>query len=234
MPEYIYDIDQRTPEWDALRIGSIGGCAINSVLSKGQGKSRQTLLYQLASEILSGVKTDGFQSQAMQRGIELEPEAREGYEFLAGTQVDQVAIVKPDHPGRVHVSPDGLVGDNGGIEIKVMLPHTYIELVDTGKIALQYLRQCQHFLWVTGRKWIDFVAYCPEITSRPIWIARQEPNEKIQAAITTEIPLFLAELKTLINKVAAQWLLSRNSPASFKVASPCSTTWQNTGPTLPG
>jgi predicted phage-related endonuclease len=200
MPEYIKDIPQGSEEWHALRIGSIGGTGLDSVLAKGQGKQRQSYLYQLAAEILSGQKTDTFTTPAMLRGIELEDDARQYYSFVTGNVVEQVTMIKADIP-RVHHSPDGLVGDDGGIEIKTMLPHTYIELVDTEKIPLKYIRQCQHFLWISCRKWIDFAAYCPEIKSRPMWIGRLTPDEKMFSEIEKEIPLFLAELESLVKKI---------------------------------
>lgn len=163
---------------------------------------RQSYLYRLAAEILSGQKTNSYQSAAMERGKELEDEARQAYCFITGNEVEEVTLVKSDLPG-IHVSPDGLVGEEGGIEIKVLEPHVYVELVDTGKIDIKYIRQCQHFLWVTRRAWIDFVAYCPEIQARPVWIKRQTPDPKIIEAIETEIPAFLEDLQSLLTRMAA-------------------------------
>lgn len=200
--EYIVTCDQGSDEWHRLRTGSVGGSSLNFVLAKGEGKSRKTLLYQLAAEILSGNPTNGHVSAAMERGTELEPEARQCYEFMTGCNVEQVALVKSWMP-RVHVSPDGLIGDDGGLEIKVMLPHTYIELVDTGKIDLRYIRQVNHFLWITGREWCDIAAYCPEIQVRPMWIKRIFPDPEIFEAIEVELPAFFEELQALIDRISA-------------------------------
>jgi len=201
MPTYIRDCDQQSDEWFDLRIGSVGGSSLNSVLAKGQGKSRKTLLYKLAGEILAGRKLNGYQSTAMERGNELEAEARSCYEFLTGNSVEQIALIQADLP-RIHHSPDGLIGEDGGLEIKVMEPHVYVELIDTEKINLAYIRQCQHFLWVSERQWIDFAAYCPEIESRPMWIQRQTPDPKIFEMINTELPVFLSELEAMVKKVS--------------------------------
>lgn len=198
--EIIRDIDQGSEEWHLLRLGSVGGSSMNSVLAKGKGETRQKLLYQLAAEILTGNKTNTYNTPAMERGTELEPEARRHYEMLTFTDVEQVCLIKSDVP-RVHVSPDGLVGDDGGIEIKCPLPTTHIETIDTGKIDIKYIRQCQHFLWVTGRQWIDFVSYCPEIEARPMWIARQYPDQKIHADISREVPIFMDDLNRLIERI---------------------------------
>lgn len=201
MPEYIREISQGTDDWHNLRIGSIGGSSITHVLAKGTGASRKSLMYQLAAEILSGNKTQGYATPAMERGTELEGEARRYYELVTGNTVEQVAMIRADIP-RVHVSPDGIIGDDGGIEIKCPNLTTHIETIDTGKIDLKYIRQCQHFLWVTGREWIDFISYAPEIVSNPMWIKRVYPEPKIQAEIETELPLFLKELDELVRKVA--------------------------------
>lgn len=199
--EYIKTCQQGSDEWLNMRLGSVGGSSIDSVLAKGQGKLRKSLLYKLAAEILSGQKTASHTTAAMERGTELEPEARQYYEIITGNKVEQVALVKSWFP-RVHVSPDGLIGEDGGLEIKVMLPHTYVELVDTEKIDLKYIRQMQHFLWVTGRKWIDFCAYCPEIEPRPMWIKRILPDNNIIGQIEEELPTFQDEVSALIKRLS--------------------------------
>jgi len=91
----IVDYDQLSDEWFKARIGSIGGSSIASAVAKGQGKTRKTLMYRLAGEILSGVKYEGYQNADMQRGIEQEPDARSMYEFITGNEVKEVGLVKP-------------------------------------------------------------------------------------------------------------------------------------------
>jgi putative phage-type endonuclease len=202
MPEII-SIDtapQGSEAWHALRLGSVGGCSIDAVLAKGQGKTRKSLMYRLAGEILAGVKTESYTNANMERGHQFEDEARQYYSFVTGHEVEQVSLIKADIPG-VHVSPDGLVGDDGGVEIKVHLPHVYVELIDTGVIPTGYVRQCQHFLYVSRRKWIDFIGYSPEITARPMWIKRIEPDPKVQDMIAVELPLFLAELAERVERI---------------------------------
>ncbi len=200
MPEIIRDVEQSSEAWLRLRAGSCGGTGINSVLAKGAGKSRQTLLYRLAGEILADGPIPSYSNSYMDRGHEYEPEARQLYEFMYDVQVDQVSLIRGDIPG-THVSPDGLVEPDGGIEIKTMMPHIYVELIDTGKIDLAYVRQCQMFLYVTKRDWIDFIAFCPEITARPMWVKRITPDAAIQAQIKTELPVFLRELAQLVERV---------------------------------
>ena len=200
MPEIIRGIEQGSPEWHALRLGSLGGSSLNAVLAKGQGKTRQALLYQLAAEILSGEKTETYTNQAMLDGAALEAEAREYYSFISGHEVEQVTLIKADID-RVHNSPDGLIGDDGGLEIKCPLPTTHIETIDTEKIDLKYIRQCQQFLWVSKRAYVDFISYCPKIKVKPMWVKRITPDAGIQGQIETELPVFLRELNELVERV---------------------------------
>lgn len=92
------DIKQLSDEWNALRLGSVGGSSIASVVAKARVKGsgmRVNLLYQLAGEILSGVKHESYSNKNMDRGIELEDEAREAYEMATQKKVIQVGLVKP-------------------------------------------------------------------------------------------------------------------------------------------
>jgi len=201
MPEIIKDCEQGSESWHLLRAGSIGGTAINSVLSKGAGKMRRSLLYKLAAEILTGQPTANDNRWQYERGHEFEPQARALYEFDRDVEVEQVALIRGDVP-RTHVSPDGLVGEGGGIEIKTMMPHVYIELLDTGKIDLAYKRQCQMFLWVSRRKWVDLIAFSPEMPAdKRLWVQRQYPDRKAQDEIELGVEDFLADLDKLTEKL---------------------------------
>lgn len=198
--EIIKDCVQGSEAWKNYRVGSVGGSSISSVLAKGKGASRKTLMYKLAGEILSGCKTDGYKSEAMQRGNDFEDEARQYYEFVTGNTVEQVALIQGNIPG-THNSPDGLIDADGGLEIKVRLPHVYVELLETEKIEIGYKRQCNHFLWITGREWIDYINYCPEITQNPMQKIRIFPDPEIIGQIETELPVFLKELGEMVQRV---------------------------------
>ena len=170
MPKIIRDIEQGTAEWLQLRLGSVGGTALNLIL--GDGKGRKKTLYGLTGEILTGQLTESYHAKYYDRGHEYEPIARAWYESVYNVDVEQVALIKSDYPRRHH-SPDGLVGEDGGIEIKTRLPHIYLELLETEKIPIADRRQCQNFLDISGRKWIDYIVYCvPEMPSKQAWVRR--------------------------------------------------------------
>ena len=129
MSEIYTEIPQGSKEWFDLRLGSIGGSGISTVVSSGSGR-RQYMLKR-ASEIITGVRAEDFKFKYADRGHEFEPAARDLYSFRYGVNVDQVALIK-DGPYKHH-SPDGLVGDDGMIEIKVRLPHVFLEITEDNK-----------------------------------------------------------------------------------------------------
>jgi len=200
--QIIRGIEQGSPGWHDLRRGSVGGSSINAVLAKGQGKSRKTLLYKLAGEILTGKTSEEYQSPHYQRGHDVEKKARLYYELTTGNEVEQVTLIKSDLPGW-HSSPDGIMeSKRKGLEIKSRLAHIYLELLETGKIPLADMRQCQNFLAVTGWEEIDYVVYCyPTIPSKPAWIKTIHRDEKMIREIKTEVTLFLNELNSLIERI---------------------------------
>jgi len=203
VPEIIRGIEQNSPEWFDLRLGSIGGSSVPKILAKGKGKAeskmRRSLRYSLAAEIITGVRDETYSNKYMDRGHTFEPKAREYYEFTNDVEVEQVAMIKSGLP-QVHVSPDGLVEEDGGIEIKTLMPHVFVELLDTGIIDGYHIKQCQHFLSVSGRKWIDYIAYCPEMPS-PMWVKRLSRDEEMISLIETEIMRFLKELDELLKRL---------------------------------
>jgi len=162
---------------------------------------RKALLYRLAAEIITGRPTPNESRWQFDRGHEFEPQARALYEFETDVEVEQVGLLRGDVP-RTHVSPDGLVGDDGMIEIKTMMPHVFAEAKDTGKIDLAHDRQCQMSLWVSGRRWVDLCYFCPEWpVSGRILIQRQEPRPEAKEEIKTAVSAFLDDLEALVEKL---------------------------------
>lgn len=159
MNEIYADIQQGTPEWFALRLGSIGGTGITTAVSNGSG--RKKYMYALASEIITGVKVEDFKFKHADRGHIYEPPARELFEFRYGVKVQQVALIK-DGP-HMHHSPDGLFGDDDMIEIKVRLPHVFLEIIeDNPAMSTSDRRQVQWGFAKWKRKRCHYIQYCPE------------------------------------------------------------------------
>ena len=190
---------QGEPEWFKARIGSIGGSSIASVVAAGQGKMRKSLLYTLAGEILSGVKYEGYRNADMDRGVEQEADARNVYAMEREVEVVQVGLVKQNEFR--HFSPDGLIGTDGMVEIKCVIPKVQVETIDTGKIDGGYIKQIQWGLFICKRYWADFISWSPLVVDCPIWIKRVERDEKLIKELIDGAEKFIDELKSLVLKI---------------------------------
>uniref|UniRef100_A0A6M3LWZ2 Putative exonuclease n=1 Tax=viral metagenome TaxID=1070528 RepID=A0A6M3LWZ2_9ZZZZ len=195
----IINYAQGSDEWFKARIGSIGGLSIASVTAGGGGKMRKALLYRLAGEILSGVKYEGYRNADMDRGIEQEADARRVYEMEREVEVQQVGLIKLDEFR--HCSPDGLVGTDGMIEIKSTIPSVHIETIDTDKIDGGYIKQIQWGLFITQRRYCDFISWSPLVIDYPIWIKRVERDEKLIKDLNDGAEKFIDELKSLVLRI---------------------------------
>jgi len=195
----IIECEQGSETWKNYRIGSIGGSSIASVVAKGAGKMRQNLLYRLAGEILSGTKYESFHNEHMLRGLEQEADARNVYAMEKEIEVVQVGLVKLDEFR--HYSPDGLIGADGMIEIKCVIPSVHVETIDTGKIDGGYYKQIQWGLYVTGRRWCDFISYSPTLKNCLMWIRYFNRDEKLITELIEGAEKFIDELKSLVLKI---------------------------------
>jgi len=199
--EIYTDIDQQSPEWFALRIGSIGGSSISTAVAGGQGKIRNRLLYDLVGEILSGEKKGGYTNHEMQEGIKYEPEARQLYEFLYDVEVRQVALVKMSE--HKHCSPDGLLDHDGMIEIKTLTPSRFVEVKATGIIETAYRKQMQWGMLICERQWCDYACYSPYVARKvhPLHVIRVKRDDKEIKELDEGANVFIEELQSLLIKV---------------------------------
>lgn len=197
MPEIIRDIDQLSDEWFKLRVGSIGGSSIQAVMTGGQGKTRKSLMYQLTSEILTGEKYGFNSTPAMDKGTRRESESRAKFSLMTFLDVEEVGLIKGDIEG-THVSPDGLTSDGAGLELKNPMAHTQVKYIDEDRLPLEYVKQVQYSMWITGYKRWWFFSYHPKIKPLLIEVYRDEALIK---TIETETIKFLAELNRLVEKM---------------------------------
>lgn len=197
----ILEFEQRTPEWHAARCGIPTASGFDRIItSEGKrSKQREKYMYELAGEKLGAIVDETYQSFAMQRGTLLESEARGLYEF-ARDAVQTVGFCVSDC-GRWGFSPDGLVGENGGIEIKCPLLHTHVEYMIKCKdeMPVDYFQQVQGALFVSGREWWDFISYFPGL---PPVIVREEPNAVFHRLLKQELELFCDELDQLVKRLS--------------------------------
>lgn len=156
------ELVQGSPEWLKARCGSFGASDMSSLMAKGEGKTRAKLIHRLACERLCGIPQGWEGNSATEDGHRQEPLARRAYENKTGAFVVPLGLVR--HPAlvRAHASPDGLVGENGGLEIKSHVKfRTHVEAIEA-KTAKGHEYQCQWGMACTGRKWWDYGHYCDE------------------------------------------------------------------------
>ena len=150
------------------------------VTAKGTRSTQaESYINQLVAEDLTGEQTPFYQNEHMARGTMLEPQAREAYELHAGINVQEVGFCLHDTLN-AGCSPDGLIGEDGGLEIKCPAPATHVEYLRGDKLPSRYYQQVMGCLWITGRDWWDFMSYHP--TMKPL-IVRVERDEKYIKAL---------------------------------------------------
>ena len=162
----ITELEQGSAEWHRLRLGKVTASRMSDVLSKGRGKApsktAETYMMELIAERLTGEAKPFFENEAMRWGTETEPQARSMYEVNNNfVSVDEVAFI--EHSKFVGVSPDGLIGEDGMLEIKCPTTITQIKRALTYDYSEDYKAQIQMQLWVAQREWCDFVSFDPRI-----------------------------------------------------------------------
>jgi len=194
----IIQCQQGTEEWNKARLGMITASCFGDVLAKGQGKTRRSYMLRVAAERLTGEKQETYCNGAMEWGTEHEPEARAYYEQINNTLIQQVGFVKFND--FIGCSPDGLVDEDGLLEIKCPHTTTHLETVLSNEIPTGYVSQIQGQLWITGRQWCDFVSFDPRVQGGPFWCKRVFRNEEYINNLQTEINLFADQLNDLVKQ----------------------------------
>ena len=164
---YEDDYPQGSDEWLAIRAGKVTASKITDVMAKLKtGKpsaGRITYMGQIIAERLTGVKPDSFTNAAMQWGVETEPQAIAAYEFLNDVEVERISFADHEKIEFSGASPDGMLGDNGLIEIKCPNTATHIEYLTSNKIPKKYADQMQWQMACLNREWCDFMSFDPRM-----------------------------------------------------------------------
>lgn len=176
--QIIRDIPQGSEEWIQLKLGVATASNFNKIITAG-GKESATLekyALQLATESTLFSAEPNFKNEIMARGNELEAEARQVYQEETFNIVEEITMFKSDC-GNFGYSPDGLVANDGLIEIKCPLATTHFQYILEDKVPSDYWQQLQGGLWVSGRNWIDFVSYHPNFKEKKLFIKRVERDD---------------------------------------------------------
>jgi len=195
----IYTWPQQSPQWFQCKLGIPSAGSFSKILAKGQGKTRKTYMLKLAADIITEEHRETYQNPHMERGNTQEDAARDEYSLITGRDVSQVGFIKK---GRIGCSPDGLVGAEGGIEVKCVIPEVQIETVMANKIPPGHISQIQGNIWICELEWMDFASYSPLIkNSNYMFIKRAYRDEKIISNIEIEVVRFIQELDALVEKL---------------------------------
>jgi len=193
----IIDCEQRSEEWFEARLGIPTSSNFNKIVtSEGKpSKQAKNYLHKLAGEFVSGAEEESYQSIAMIKGIEKESDARTLYELIEGTEVEEVGFCLEGNYG---ASPDGLVGDNGEIEIKCPIISTHVSYLLNRQLPTEYFQQVQGQMLVTGRDWCDFMSFYPGL--KPL-IVRVHRDEKFISLLLAELKIFCERLSEVIERI---------------------------------
>ena len=191
------DIIQQSEEWYKIRRGKITASHATAIANCGKGLDSYIL--EIMADYFSCAEKEQFSNKHTERGNKLEPIARSIYEIETGNTVKQVGFI--EYNDYVGCSPDGLVGDDGGIEIKCPDDKEYFKLLleKEGAISSDYMWQVQMNLLITERKWWDLIFYNPNY-KQTIIVFRVYPDEEAHKKLKQGFIIAEKKIKTIIKQ----------------------------------
>lgn len=195
-------MEQRSPEWFAARNGRVTASRVADIVAKtktGYSTSRANYMAELICERLTGMQGASYTNAAMLWGVEVEPQARSAYEGATGSLVIELGFAPHNSISMAGASPDGLVGDDGLVEIKCPITATHIDTLLGQSVPGRYVTQMQWQMACTGRQWCDFVSYDPRMPEgMRIFVKRVERDNVAIAELEREVITFISELGSKI------------------------------------
>jgi putative phage-type endonuclease len=197
--------EQRTEAWYAEKLGRLSASRVYDIIPGKRGsylESRNRLMWEVLAERITGKRTEKYVTAAMQYGIDMEPVARAAYTFTTHEDVVETGFhVHPTISG-LGASPDGLVGTDGLLEIKVPNTETALKAWAGEEIDPRYMYQMQCQMACTGRQWCDFVVYDPRLPLKlELYIKGVKRDKLVVELIEYEARKFLAELGEIEGRI---------------------------------
>jgi putative phage-type endonuclease len=192
------EIEQRSEAWFRARLGKVTASSVADVLAKtktGVSASRGNYLIKLAIQRVTGQIEESYTNEAMQWGIDNEDQARVAYEVASGNFVDQVGFVDHSNIDWFGCSPDGLINNDGLVEIKCPNSATHWEYFKTKEVPKKYFIQMQAQMTCTNTEWCDFVSFDPRMPERSQLLIVRVPRDN------TFISIMESEIKEFLNEV---------------------------------
>jgi hypothetical protein len=202
----IHEIKQRSIEWMILHIGRITasefGNLVTPLMKQKEGEGPKTYLCKKLAEVYRGEPMCNLspklaQSAQMEQGLFLEEHVIPWFEFTYDIPIRTVGFCETDD-GLSGCSPDGLIGEDGGIEVKSPEPHTHCQNLLAGEVPREYMPQIHFSMFVTGRQWWKFISYRKNF---PALIVTIERDEAIMARIAGIVSEFHSNLSHSVAKL---------------------------------
>ena len=186
---------QRSEAWFIAKAGIPSASSFDKIITTGGQPSEQIekYMFKLAGETILGRASETYSNWNMKRGIELEPEAIERFEFVHRTEIERVALCYFDERRDRLCSPDGM-----GLEVKCPLMETHIGYLMANKLPTAYFQQVHGSMYITGFKHWWFLSYYPGL---PAFEIRVKRDEKFISALAKEIDSFVIKLAMTIRKI---------------------------------
>jgi len=198
-------MEQRTGEWFRARAGKVTASRVADIIAKtksGYSSSRDNYMAELICQRLTGSVGESFQNAAMVWGTNTEPLARAAYISAKGTGVEEIGFVPHPTIENAGASPDGLVGEDGLVEIKCPLTNTHMNMILEQEIPTKYHVQMQWQMACTGRQWCDFISFDPRMPEHmQLYIDRVERDQKMIDNLEAEVAKFLSEIENKIERL---------------------------------
>ena len=191
-----HKVDQNSDEWFALRRGKFTASTFKELFMGKDTQGYKDAIYRVAFERLTNQSPESFTNEYMQRGTELEPEARAWYEFEKEVDVESGGFFS--YNDWIGASPDGLIGDSGLIEIKCPKFSTMMDYLIKKELPKNYYYQVHGQLFVTDREWCDFIAYHPSL---PKFVLRVNRDKEVDKEILEKLFKAIKEVEQIINKL---------------------------------
>ena len=198
----LHDVEQRSDGWYAIRLGKPTASEFSSIVtSKGEeSKSRSEYAATLAAELYAGMRLDVWEGNIhAERGREFEDEALARYELANGVTVQRVGFITDDNE-KYGCSPDGLVGEDGAVEVKCLKATRHIAAMcyyrKHGRCQPDYIQQTQGQIWISGRKWCDLIFHHHHL---PMLVIRQEIIPEVVSGLKVGISKLIAERDEILD-----------------------------------
>lgn len=210
------ELEQGSEAWHDQRRGIVTASVVGRLLTStgrvADNETSRTLTATLVAERITGYTEPSYMNDDMMRGVLHEPVARERYASHYGVEVTQTGfMVRDDWGYKIGASPDGLVGDDGGLEIKCPRAKSHIKTILANEVPGYYMAQVQACLLVSGRKWWDYVSFCGGL---PLYVTRVLPDPQWRNAIFAAVERFEA---AATEQIAAYGVASKNLAPTERV-----------------